>query len=272
MNAREAAAMAYEALSRAGVPDSRLEAEYLVRHASGLDRVRFFLAPELDPEQEAAIAAALQRRLDREPLSYIVREHEFWGRRFAVTPDALIPRPETELLVEFAARQAPRQAVVADIGTGTGCVAISLALERPDLRVVATDCSSAALRVALHNVLRHGAPVQLIAADLATALGRADVVVANLPYIPSAEVLALEPEIRDWEPLVALDGGEDGLLLIRRLIVDCAHRLRPAALAVEVAFGQARDVASFAAETGASAVDIIQDLAGIDRVVTARWR
>jgi release factor glutamine methyltransferase len=270
VNAREAAALAAGTLERAGIPVSRLEAEYLVRHAAGLDRVHYFLAPELDSEQLADVQAAIERRLAREPLTYIVREREFWGRPFTVTPDALIPRPETELLVEFAARETPPGGVVADIGTGTGCIAVSVALERPDVRVVATDCSAAALAVAAENARRHGAQVHLAAADLATAIRRADVVVANLPYIPSAEVLALEPEIRDWEPLVALDGGEDGLSLIRRLVVDCAMRLRPACLALEVAYGQATEAAAFVEDQGASA-EVMKDLAGIDRVVVARW-
>jgi release factor glutamine methyltransferase len=270
MNSREAAAMVAAALECAGVPASRLEAEYLVRHAAGLDRVGYFLAPELDSIQAARIAAAVERRIAREPLPYIVREREFWGRPFVVTPDALVPRPETELLVEFALREARAGEVLADVGTGTGCVAISLALERPDLRVLGTDRSVAALAVAAANALRHRASIHLAAGDLATAVGHAAVVVANLPYIPTAEILALEPEIRDWEPLIALDGGEDGLTLIRRLADDCAARLRPRALAVEVAYGQAPDVAAFVRQHGA-AVEVIKDLAGIDRVVVARW-
>lgn len=157
-----------------------------------------------------------------------------------------------------------------DIGTGTGCIAVSVALHAPGARVIATDISPAALAVARRNRERHGAKVQFLAGDLASPIRHADIILANLPYIPTDDVRALEPEVRDFEPIVALDGGPDGLSLIRRLIDDCASRLRPRLLALEVAYGQAQSAETYAKQRGAR-TEVLKDLAGIDRVVCARW-
>ncbi|MBI5947187.1 MAG: peptide chain release factor N(5)-glutamine methyltransferase [Chloroflexi bacterium] len=273
MNPREAAQEAALKLAAAGVPEARFEAEVLVRHVSSLSRAQFFAARG-EMERPAELDAAVARRAAREPGAYITGTREFYGLPFHVGPGVLVPRPETELLVDLGIEAARniQEPVIVDVGTGSGCIAVALAatLGRPGATVVATDLSAAALAIARRNRDMIGAPVHFVRASLAGAMARADVILANLPYIPSGEIDALEPEVSRWEPRVALDGGADGLGLIRRLIADCSTRLRPRLLALEVGFGQADAVAALAREAGAT-VDLARDLAGIDRVVCARW-
>ena len=271
MRARAAARHAAAELARNNIPDPEFEAEYLVRQAAGLSRAQYFADPELSAEAKDRLAELLERRLKREPAAYIAKQKEFFGLEFEVGPDVLVPRPETELLVEAVLREPGLSgSTIVDIGTGSGCIAVVLALRAPEARVVAVDVSADAIAVARRNAERHGAHVEFVVGDLATAIGAVDIVVANLPYIPSAEVAELEPEVRYWEPVVALDGGPDGLALVRRLIDDCAERLRPRLLALEVGFGQAAAVAEYAASRRAT-VEIRKDLAGIDRHVLCRW-
>lgn len=273
MNPREAAQEAAVKLAAAGVPDARFEAEVLVRHVTGLSRAQFF-ASRGELGASGDLDAAVGRRAAREPGAYITGVREFYGLPFQVGPGVLVPRPETELLVDLGIEAARDLAepVVVDVGTGSGCIAIAVAagVDRPGATVVATDVSADALTIARKNRDAIGAPVHLVRGSLAEAIARADIVLANLPYIPSGEIDALEPEVSRWEPRVALDGGSDGVGLIRRLIGDCAARLRPRLLALEVGFGQAAAVAALAREAGAS-VDVVKDLGGIDRVVCARW-
>lgn len=271
MRARAAAREVAAELARNHIPDPEFEAEYLVRLAAGLSRARYFADPELSAEAQERLAELIERRLQREPAAYIAKSKEFFGLEFEVGPGVLVPRPETELLVEAVLREPglPGSTIV-DVGTGSGCIAVVLARRAPEARVVAVDVSADAITVARRNARRHGAPVEFVIGDLATAIGSAELVVANLPYIPSAEVAELEPEVRYWEPAVALDGGPDGLALVRRLIDDCAKRLQPQLLALEVGFGQAATVADYAASQGAR-VEIQKDLAGIDRHVLCRW-
>jgi release factor glutamine methyltransferase len=266
-----ARAAAKEAATRLAA--AAFEAELLARVAGNLDRAQYFAGCELPPPGREAFAEMVSRRLQREPSAYITREREFLGRPFLVTPAVLIPRPETELLVEavLAERDAfGRSPVVADIGTGSGCIAVSLALGWPGARVVGVDRSPEALAVAHVNAGRHGAAVALVRGGLATALGRADAVVANLPYIPSEEIASLQPEVRDWEPRLAIDGGGDGLALVRALVADCGGRLRPRLVALEVGFGQAATVAALLHAAGADTA-IAKDYAGIERMVFGRW-
>jgi release factor glutamine methyltransferase len=277
MRARDAAREAAPRLARAGIEDADIEAELLAREAGGLSRARYLAGGELREQEIIRFHELVARRLQREPAAYILGMREFYGLEFEVTPDALVPRPETELLVELALAPGPSPdfagvggTVIVDVGTGTGCVAIAVALQRPDVRVVATDVSRAALAVARRNRERNGARVEFVLGDLATAVGRADIVLANLPYIPSDEVQALEPEVRDFEPLVALDGGPDGMTFIRRLVDDCASRLRPSLLGLEVAYGQAREVEAYVRSKG-MVTEVVKDLAGIERVVCGRW-
>lgn len=268
------AAEIIESLRRAGIGDLRFEAELLVRGAAGIDRARYFTDPDLAPDVCGRARERAERRRKREPTAYIDGCREFWGLPFRVTPDVLIPRPETELLVEVAvdeARAIAGGAVIADIGTGSGCIAIATAREvGRDHTVLATDVSEAALRVAVANACANGAPVEFVQGDLAGALAGVDMILANLPYIASAEVALLEPEVSFWEPRVALDGGPDGFDLIRRLADDCGARLRPRLAAFEVGFGMARHCELLLRGAGAR-TSILRDLAGIERVVCGRW-
>jgi release factor glutamine methyltransferase len=278
MSAWAAAREAALQLREAGIDEASFEAEYLARVASGLDRARFFAGADLDPEAADRFAMAVGRRLAREPAAYIAGEREFAGRWFEVTPDVLVPRPETELLVEIGVNEAERwlsarpieRPVVVDVGTGSGCIAVAVALSAPRARVIGLDVSAGTLAVASRNASKHDARITLVRADLLTSIRRADIVLANLPYIPTADIAALDPEVRDWEPGTALDGGPDGLAFIRRLISDCGARLRPTLLALEVGIGQAGAVGALARAAGA-VTSVRCDLAGIERVVIARW-
>jgi release factor glutamine methyltransferase len=273
MNARQAAREAAPRLARAGIEDADFESELLAREAGGVNRAAYFGGAELQTVELLRFHDLVERRLRREPTAHIVGTREFYGLEFEVTPDALVPRPETELLVDLAIHECSvlgPQSSVLDVGTGTGCIAIATALHLPAARVIATDISLAALAVARRNRDRHRASVEFLAGDLTRPIARAGIIIANLPYIPTDEVRALEPEVRDHEPIVALDGGPDGLTLIRQLIDDCATRLRPRLLALEVGYGQASSVEAYAKLQGA-ATELVRDLAGIDRVVCCRW-
>lgn len=272
MNARTAAARVRSQLTGAGVPDAAFEAELLVREASGLSRTAFFAGAHLDCAAQRRLGQLAERRAGREPWAYLSGAREFYALEFAIGPGVLIPRPESEMLVAVAREElhhAP-DGIVLDVGTGSGCVATALAVNAPVAKVIATDISQAALQFARRNSTAHGAAVALMRSDLCSSVARADIVVANLPYIPTATIASLEPEVRDWEPRLALDGGADGLDLVRRLVEDCATRLRPRLLALEVMDGQAAEVSRFAQARGAL-VSTRRDLAGIERVVMARW-
>lgn len=272
MNARQAATEASERLAAAGIADARFEAELMAREAAGISRSAYFAGTGLSAEEARRFEEWVERRTRREPAAYITGHREFYGRDFGVGQGVLIPRPETELLAELglAELDGDPRAVVAEAGTGSGAVAVSIAAERPGARVLATEISRDALRFAAANAARHAPWLPLIQGDLLSAVARADVVLANLPYIPAWEIEALEPEVSRWEPRVALDGGKDGYDLLRRLIDDCAQRLRPRLLALEVGFGQAADVEAIVASHGVAPWSV-KDISGIDRIVCARW-
>jgi release factor glutamine methyltransferase len=272
VNARTAARAAVPKLAAAGIEDAAFEAELLARTVAGVSRAAFFAGADFPPDANGVFDSWLERRMQREPAPYITGEREFFGRSFAVGHGVLVPRPETELLVELGLRELDSDpgAVVVEVGTGSGAVAVSLSAERPAGCVLATEISPDAADFARLNARRHAPHVALLLCDLASAVKHADVVLANLPYIPTWEIEALEPEVSKWEPRVALDGGNDGFTLIRRLIDDCAGRLRPRLLALEVGFGQATAVAELLHQAGTNAW-FVKDLAGIDRVVCARW-
>jgi release factor glutamine methyltransferase len=256
----------------AGIEEPELEAEVLVRHVAGVDRAAYFRGVSLTSEFCGRLRELGDARLRREPSAYLVGEREFYGRTFLVGPGVLIPRLETEMLVELALEELHRapDSVVVDVGTGSGCVAVSVAAETTEGWVAGIDVSGEALAYAAANAHRLAPRTQLLAGDLLGAARRADVVLANLPYIPTAEIDALEPEVSKYEPRVALDGGSDGLDLVRALLRDCANRLRPRTLAVELGFGQAATVAA-EFELVSDHVEIREDFGGIQRIVVARW-
>jgi release factor glutamine methyltransferase len=272
------------ALEQAGwSPDDGLrDAEALARHIVRWDAAAW-LARRRDiapPAFETAFDAAVARRLHHEPVAYIVGAREFYGRPFRVTPEVLIPRPETELVVDEArallsgrAQEWPGLAVV-DIGTGSGCVAITLALEVPSIRVVATDISAGALDVARTNAEALGATnrVCFVQASIVDGLtGPFDLIVSNPPYVSRADAATLMPDVRDHEPAAALFGGRDGLDVVRAVVNAAGTGLRPGGrLVMEIGAGQADKVKTLIAEAGLALQHVRRDLADIPRVIVAQ--
>jgi release factor glutamine methyltransferase len=267
-------------LERAGVlpADATLDAEVLARHVLGWDRPRFIArrgeAPP--PGFDLLYDRLVLRRSRREPVAYIVGHREFFGREFAVSPAVLVPRPETEVLVEAALErianvESPR---IVDVGTGSGCIAITLALEAPHARVRATDTSAAALDVAQRNARRLGADDQI--AFVRESLldpdsgGPFDLIVSNPPYIATVDRDALPPEVRLFEPGEALFGGADGLAVVRPLVAAAERVLRPGGwLAIEIGAGQANAVSALVETPAWRRLELRQDLQGIPRVALA---
>lgn len=264
MRVAEWLAMATLRLESAGVDSPKLDAQVLLAHVFRRDRGWLLAHPEAEVN-EAAAEGLLQRREAREPLPHLLGEREFYGRMFWVNRHVLIPRPETELLVELAVDRAQQGDRVLDLGTGSGCIAISVALERPDLEVIGSDVSPAALEVAERNQERHGANVRWVESDLAHRLqGGFDWVLSNPPYIGPEEPLM--PEVAQYEPALALYAEQGGLALYRRIALEFRDRVR-SGLLLEVGYRQAATVATLFAEAGWHWVATHRDLAGIDRMV-----
>ena len=268
----DALGSASDALRAAGVKTPRLDAELLLAAASGRDRGALVATPEAGVDARAArrFGDLVRRRLRREPVAYLLGRKGFRRIELAVDPRVLIPRPETELLVEVALELAP--GTVLDVGTGSGAVALAIADELPEARVVANDTSLDALAVARGNALRLGLSdrVRLMAADGQVG-GRFDLVVANLPYVSEGEWGGLAPEIVRYEPREALVAGASGLEAIEALLGDLATgAVETEAVALEVGAGQAATVAELVRRAGFDRVETRRDLAGIDRVVIGR--
>ena len=259
-----ALAGARDRLAAAGCDTPRLDAEVLLAEVLGVGRERLVLDRDGALSQPAAarFTELLARRAQREPVAYILGRRDFRRLTLAVDPRVLIPRPETELLVEVGLELAPGARVL-EVGTGSGAVALALKDERPDLRVRGTDLSADALAVARGNAQRLGLDVDFAVADLLDA-APADAVLANLPYVPAGTALA--PEIARYEPAGALFAGADGLDAVRRLIARLPGRTVMLA-ALEVAPDQAGAVAGMLAASGWRTVDVRRDLAGGERVV-----
>jgi release factor glutamine methyltransferase len=258
-----------------GVPQPRLDAELLLAHVLGSSRMDLYLAfdkPLAEADRARYRELVRRRAKERVPVAYLTERREFWSLPFRVTPDVLIPRPETETLVRVAVDLKPARAL--EIGVGSGCIAAALARELPSLEIVACDVSPAALELARENLAALGVldRVALVeAGDLGLVPGGFDLVLSNPPYIASAELAGLAPELRH-EPRVALDGGPDGLDVIRQLCAEAPARLaRPGAIAFEVGAGQAPAVTELLRATGAAEVESFEDLAGIARVVLGRY-
>jgi release factor glutamine methyltransferase len=275
----DAATMALEA---AGLASARVDAEWLLAGLLGVGRVavRLDLAGTIPAPIAERYAHAVSRRARREPLQRILGWEEFRGVRVRLTDAVLVPRPETETLVEWALALLPppgrRQLLAIDVGTGSGCIACALASERPDLDVIAVDVSPAATAIARDNAraLDLAARVRVVAADLFDGIRDlgADLIVSNPPYLPTALVPELPPEVRIHEPTLALDGGGDGLALIRRIVTTARRCLRPSgALLVETAGGdQAEAAAALLRAAGWDQVAVRADLVGIERFVAGR--
>ncbi len=286
MRILDALRTASEKLEQAGIDDYLADAEILTWHAADIDRLAAFLDnPEISSQTLAKIRRGTARRAMGEPVQYIVGHVEFYGLRIAVGRGVLIPRPETELLVEEAAKTVfARQAhqpvslqpapAILDICTGSGCIALALARQFPQAIVIGTDISAKALQYAKKNassnkitnvVFRNGSlfgPVKR--GELF------DLITANPPYITRAEIPDLQREVRNWEPSGALDGGDDGLDFYRRILSETVRHLKPGgAVILELGYGQAAAVTDISAQNGLEVVSIIKDLAGIERVLHA---
>ena len=299
MNIREALRHGSRVLSTEGGSDeANLDAEILLAHALNTDRTHLYqrLRAELCHDLEATFNALLRRRLSHEPTAYILGRKEFYGLELEVTPAAIIPRPETETLVEFvldfaAARQAGRGLRVVDVGVGCGAIGVALAKHLPRAEIIGTDVSPEALALALRNAERHQVAerISFVEGDLLAPLHntahpepkpgvsrdssrRVDVIAANLPYVRTCDFEAAPPEIRDHEPRTGLDGGPDGLRIIERLLVQAPSRLKPGgALFGEIGEGQGEAARALAAEVFPQArVEVKQDLSGLDRVLVVR--
>jgi release factor glutamine methyltransferase len=281
---RDALAAAVDALRAAGVEDPRLDAEVLLSEATGWDRALFAASPERGVPGAAArlFAEMVRRRLRREPVAYILGRKGFRHIDLEVDRRVLIPRPETELLVELALELRPR--TVLDVGTGSGAIALAIADELPECEVVATDTSTEALKVATANAERLGLSERVRFEEGSIPEGESfDLTLANLPYIAEPDWPSLQPEVTQWEPREALLAGPDGLGAIRAFLAEFSRRVvtlprmegqndhSAAVVALEVGEGQADAVAALLGEAGFDAVQIRPDLAGIERVVWGRW-
>lgn len=275
---------ARERLIRAGIPPDQagIDAEVLIRHVLGWDRAKY-LASRHEPLPSTAsfpFEAALAERERRVPVAYITGHREFWGLDFDVSPAVLIPRPESELIVEAALTflsDAEARLRIADIGTGSGCLAVSLAYERPHATLLATDVSEDALAIARRNAERHGVSGRIRFARtsfLTDIQGSFDLIVANPPYVPRSHQATLSPDVRDHEPAVALFGrGEDGLDDVRELLGQSATRLTPSGrVMMEFGYGQGDAVRAGAERAGLDIVDILRDLQGYERTLIAARR
>lgn len=284
----EVAALLTEAgkrLAEAGIDGPFLEAETLLGRLLGTNRAGVIarFREKLDEAATDAFCGLVKRRAAREPLQYITGKQEFFGLDFNVGPAVLIPRPETEYLVQeaidFFARAGMEKPLAADIGTGSGCIAVAVAAKVPSATVYAVDTSDAALKTARENAEANGVSgrIAFLEGDLLSPLkeeglaGRLDVMASNPPYIPTGEIPGLQPEVL-FEPRSALDGGPDGLDAIRRIIAEAPEYLRPGGLLlVEIGFGQADAVKSLADENSGLVFDkFIIDFSGIERVLAAR--
>jgi release factor glutamine methyltransferase len=268
---KEALRRARDILAENNIEDAPLEGELLLRHTLKISRVQLYidLEKELAPRQEETFRHLLERRLNGEPAAYITGRREFYGLDFEVNPAVLIPRPESELLVEEALSIARNHtlSIIADIGTGSGAIAVSLAVNLPQAVIYATDISAAALKVARLNCRKHGVAgrVRLLEGNLLEPLPEpVDIIVANLPYVRKSE-LNLEPE-----PPLALDGGADGIEVIKRLCRQAGGKLKSGGyLLLEIGQGQREAVTAILHNIfPGGTIGVFPDLVGIDRVVS----
>lgn len=265
-----------------GIPQAEadLDARVMLEHLLKWDAARFFAHGEqsADPDLVRRYDDCMARRARREPTAYITGQREFWGLPFEVTPAVLIPRPETELIIEIVLERFPVETTpleIADACTGSGCLAVSLALERPAARIVATDVSRDALEVAARNAARHSvlSRVRFEHANVLTDIdGPFDLIVSNPPYVPANDASTLQPEVVEHEPHVALFAGAEGLDVIRPLVAQAADRLKTDGLLVfEFGYGQADTIRRALADTSdLTLVEMRSDLQGIPRTAVAR--
>lgn len=282
MQLKELYSLGKENLRQNSIEYPALEAYLLLSESeavSGLSDIYTHPEKEVDQKTYKKFQDLVERRLKREPISYIAGEKEFYSRSYKVNSGVLIPRPETELLVDEALLLANQIASpsILDIGTGSGCISVTLAYMCNNAKIVATDISQKALKVAKENIFKHGKQdkISLAGGDLITFFKDRsfDIVISNPPYISESEIKKLEPDVKDHEPIIALRAGEDGLEYIKRIISDSRRVLKEEGWCVlEVGQGQAEKVINLFKEYGFIAVSTKKDLNGIDRVILAKWK
>lgn len=288
LSIRDALSWGAQVLDQAGIENTWLDAEVLLRHAQDMERERLYMNTEapMSAGQEAKFRELVLRRSRREPVAYVTGHKEFWSLDFVVTPEVLIPRPETELLVEVALQYVGKleeesSVKILDLGTGSGVIPVCLAKEKPTAKIVAVDISPIALDVARMNATRHGVAnrIRFLSGDLFAPLKPLrktfTVIVSNPPYIRTGELSTLAPEISSWEPMIALDGGAEGMDAYRRIIEQAHEYLAPGgAIVLEIGADLASAVAELFARSGSyGPASMFQDYAGKDRVIAAmKWR
>lgn len=276
MTYREAIELGAGVLSKAQIDNPDLDAWYLLQMVCKIERSFYYLheEEELTTEQQKEYEIALQKRAERIPLQYIIGEQEFMGLTFKVNSNVLIPRQDTETLVEEALKVCKSGMRVLDLCTGSGCIIISLMKNAPGIIATGSDVSKQALLVAKENGKNHEADVEWIRSDLFDNITeRYDLIVSNPPYIPTVEISGLMPEVRDFEPFDALDGREDGLYFYREIIRKSKDYLNPDGyLYLEIGYNQGEAVSSLMREAGFAEIEVVRDLAGLDRVVKGKGK
>lgn len=276
MNYREAVAFGSGILTEAGVMDPELDAWYLLQMVCKIERSYYYAHGEeaVAEDRMREYEIALRKRVERIPLQYILGEQEFMGLKFKVNSGVLIPRQDTETLVEEAIRLVRPGMRVLDLCTGSGCVLVSILKNVPELSGVGSDISKQALLVAKENARYHEVEAEWIRSDLMDQItGVFDLIVSNPPYIPTGVIGTLMPEVRDFEPVEALDGREDGLYFYRRITAQAAEYLKPEGwLCMEIGYDQGDAVSQLMREAGFSQVEVVKDLTGNDRVVKGKGK
>lgn len=276
MKIKEAVSHGTELLEKAGICEAKIDAFLLFEAVTGISRAEFFLNPEkeLSPELIEKYNKFIKRRSLHEPCQYILGSCWFYGLEFSVNENVLIPRQDTEVLVEEALNCVPENASVLDLCTGSGAIAVAMKAARPDLTVLAVDLSEAALNVAKQNAEQNGVDVRFLRSDLFAAIDpseKFDLIVSNPPYISNTEYEFLMPEVKEFEPPLALVAGEEGLDIYRRLVAEAPEHLKEnGVLLVEIGCSQGGPVSELFREAGFRNLKVLKDLAGLDRVVFGR--
>ena len=274
MTYREAVEFGTKCLTDAGVPDAALDAWYLLQMVCKIERSYYYVHGEEDITQDAQkeYEIAVQKRAEHIPLQYIIGEQEFMGLRFKVNSNVLIPRQDTETLVEQVLKIVKPGMKVLDLCTGSGCVLISVLKNAPELTGMGSDISKTALLVAKENAKLHEVDAEWVRRDLFDNITETfDVIMANPPYIPTGEILSLMPEVRDFEPENALDGGADGLDFYRKIAGQVKDYLNPGGYVyMEIGYDQGEAVSELMRNAGFTEVEVIKDLARNDRVVKGK--
>lgn len=274
MTYREAADWGAEVLARADIAEAKIDARLLLEHACKTDRNFYYLHmnEEMTDEQQAEYASVVKKRAERIPLQYITGEQEFMGLPFIVNSNVLIPRQDTEILVEEALKFVKSETDVLDLCTGSGCIIISILKNVPSATGTASDISKQALAVAKENARRNEVAVRFEKSDLFENIKNTyDVIVSNPPYIPTDEIENLMPEVRDFEPFDALDGKQDGLFFYKKIIEEAHNYLKSeGVLLLEIGCEQGTAVSELMEKAGYKEIKVVKDLAGLDRVVIGK--